>query len=758
MCNGFVTIAPIYSYKNWGIGAIAVSIKVMTIIAKEISMRNTHLRRFFALLMVLIMTCASASAATVKAGETISSTSKWINSDIEGAVNENTQVSIKDDFHTAANLEWLLDEDRELNGFDASDELLHDRKIEIVLGKADIDPANADAVGLSREWLAHDLKLVQNFSSLSGEWAYRNAYGIEPARPFIEAIESIQTMDDMTAYMLNENGMNITCLSLVSIDVTPDPENESVYIAALLPNQALSLQSRDQYMYMNSEGITRHFGVEKAVRYLLGRFGYSEEEANEIVKKCYRFETRLIDQRMTAYFEATKSYPGSYRRMSKEEVAALVGQYPLAQQLAQFGSKEQNEYLVYETSYFKGLNKLYQNKYLDEMKAMCLVQTAVELLPLLDEEAYDMAEKIHKAITAVPRTADEDEPIEQPDQELADKADAAEFVFKNYLGYYLPGPMDQIYVAAYCTPALKAEVRGLIDDILEYYGEMIDKATWLSESARTATKEKLDNMVIRCVYPDQFVDYTGLDFKGCRNNEGGTLPQAVAAINRFHLQRSLDKAGKNVNRGYWDMSEEYKTTTWCNAFHMPSDNSINIPAGIVTEAMFGADMSIEEKLAGLGTIIGHEITHAFDTTGYKFDKNGKMNPWWSKEDVEAFDLRASSLINYYTALRPYPGALLYDGIGVSGEAIADMGGMKCMLAIAKTIPDFDYDKFFRTYAKLWRTCWDFEMEKIRAKDVHPLNFLRTNVTVMQFDEFNQTYDIQPGDGMYMDPAQRISVW
>ena len=95
-------------------------------------MRNTHLRRLIALLMVLLMTCASASAATVKAGETISSTSRWINSDIEGAVDENTKVSVKDDFHTAANLEWLLQENREPTGFDASEELLYDRKMEIV--------------------------------------------------------------------------------------------------------------------------------------------------------------------------------------------------------------------------------------------------------------------------------------------------------------------------------------------------------------------------------------------------------------------------------------------------------------------------------------------------------------------------------------------------------------------------------------------------------------------------------------------------
>ena len=220
-------------------------------------------------------------------------------------------------------------------------------------------------------------------------------------------------MDDMTAYLLNEDGMNITCLSLVDVKVTLDPDDESVYIAALLPNQEQSLKSRTEYTYMSSFGIAKHFGVEKAVRYLLGRLGYSEEEAYEIVKKCYRFESRLIDQRLSDIAESALNFEDSYSRMTGDEAAALVGAYPLAQQLAQFGSKEQNEYLVYETDYFKSLSNLYQSRYLDEIKAMCIVHTVVELLPLLDEEAYDMAEKIYNAIVAVPRVDDEGEPTEQ---------------------------------------------------------------------------------------------------------------------------------------------------------------------------------------------------------------------------------------------------------------------------------------------------------------------------------------------------------
>ena len=208
-------------------------------------MRITQLQRVLALLMVLLMMWGSTSAlAATKAGQTISSDSKWINSDIIGAVDENTQVSLKDDFHTAVNLEWFLNDEEKLNSFELAEELLYERKLDIVLNQANFDPANADAIGLSSEWLKHDLKLVQNFSSLSGEWEYRNAYGIEPARPFLDAIASIENMDELSDYLFNVNGMNITGFALAQIGVTPDPESQTTYVASVVPNSLFALNDQ----------------------------------------------------------------------------------------------------------------------------------------------------------------------------------------------------------------------------------------------------------------------------------------------------------------------------------------------------------------------------------------------------------------------------------------------------------------------------------------------------------------------------------
>ena len=100
----------------------------------------------------------------------------------------------------------------------------------------------------------------------------------------------------------------------------------------------------------------------------------------------------------------------------------------------------------------------------------------------------------------------------------------------------------------------------------------------------------------------------------------------------------------------------------------------------------------------------------------------------------------------------------YNGSLIQTEAISDMGGMKCMLGLAEKIPDFDYDLFFRSYANTWRMQASFVKEMELATDVHPLNYLRTNVTLQQFDKFFETYDIGPGDGMYLAPEDRILVW
>ena len=221
----------------------------------------------------------------------------------------------------------------------------------------------------------------------------------------------------------------------------------------------------------------------------------------------------------------------------------------------------------------------------------------------------------------------------------------------------------------------------------------------------------------------------------------------------YNAKAQADNVNKPIDKKAWP-----KSSLDVNAYYNPLDNSINILAGLLANDFFyDADAPYEQNLARIGSVIGHEITHAFDTNGYRYDKDGVMQSWWTKEDEEAFQLRSNKLIKYYGALTPIPGRSTYSA-NVSGEAIADMGAVKCMLAIAKEQDSFDYKLFFESYAQLWRAKRAYVQEIETAKDSHPLEFLRTNVTLQQFDEFIETYDIKPGDGMYVAPEDRILVW
>ena len=160
----------------------------------------------------------------------------------------------------------------------------------------------------------------------------------------------------------------------------------------------------------------------------------------------------------------------------------------------------------------------------------------------------------------------------------------------------------------------------------------------------------------------------------------------------------------------------------------------------------------------LAMVIGHEITHAFDSSGSQYDENGRQNDWWTAEDKTAFNSRVNKLIAFYNQIELKKNYTV-DGDNVDGEATADLGGMKIALQLAKKVENFNYDKFFKAYAYMWvSTPVELSNVESRAADPHPFNYLRVNVVVSQFDEFVETYGIEPGDAMYVPEEQRIKIW
>ena len=696
--------------------------------------------------------CGSDSAASgereikVKLNETIDADSKWINSNIEGAINADTPVNLKDDFYTYASKDWILENvskidetHSEISMFTEGIDVINARLKSIISGTESPDETMNNAVGYNEEDIEHDLELVMAFTGTAGDWEKRNALGIKPLIPYLEKIDSISTIDEMSSYMASLYTSNYTALQLVQIGNSltyGDHANNHVVVEPF--SDFILAGSSDGYYKANLGTRLTAEMVKSIVSKILNKAGYSDKDADRMLRNCYKFEGMLSDAQRGI---SDDDYTKEETYYSMDEIKALFGNYPIEELLKAYGYVNSEGYIVYFPQNAKKISSLYKASNLKLIKDFYAVHTVMEMATLLDRESYEL---YTSAGMDDAKEVDEGDTRENTsdDKEL-------DILLNDFTYVYMTEPLDAVYVSRYCTPEQKEELTDLVKKAIAVYVDMIDTEEWLSKEAREATKEKLNAMKLYILYPDEYPSYADVEF-----DEDDTLPEMIAKLNIHKQKQSAGEVGQPVVNGF-DMS-----TTTMNAFYNPFNNSVNILAGITApEHVYDPDDPIEVRLGGLGAIIGHEISHGFDDNGVKYDKDGNEETWWGIRDITAYTQRAVKLQNYYSALVPIRGGKQYSGSIVSGEAIADLGGIKCMLAIAKTIDDFDYDLFFRSYAYTWRDIGNYDAAKTRVQsDEHPLAFLRVNVVLQQYDEFYETYDIKPGDGMYIDTDKRINVW
>lgn len=294
----------------------------------------------------------------------------------------------------------------------------------------------------------------------------------------------------------------------------------------------------------------------------------------------------------------------------------------------------------------------------------------------------------------------------------------------------------------------------MVDEVVNAYHGILSEAEWLSEETRARAFEKLDAIDFRVLYPDTWEDYSCEELNFASAQEGGTFFEALREIARFNLHQQIQRCTQPVNRAEWNV--EGRPNIF-NCGYDPQGNTIYICGAFARGNIYNSAMRDEELYARLGTVIGHEISHAFDSSGAQYDKDGNLANWWTEADWAAFSERNEKLAAYYNAMQLWEGQGFHGSI-MTGEACADMGGMKCMLRIAAGKKEFDYDIFFRSYAGLWMIKDSLQMAYARLNDNHPMGYLRTNCTLQQFDEFLDFYGINEGDGMYLAPEDRVNIW
>lgn len=554
----------------------------------------------------------------------------------------------------------------------------------------------------------------------------RNETGIAPLQLYLDAIDSASTLDELLAadaQMLHELGL----ATLLGFGVTADLTDSTKHIVSF---SAVS-PTLDKNFYLNGTD-AQNTAYLNYIATLFTLSGMEEAAARSGAETVHAAEQAIAQQMLE---------PQDYGNVDKihnlftlDELQAIFPNADLQAVYAAYGLQPADKIMVTDVGAMRAAAALFNDEHLDTLKVIARWALLYSMGACLNSEFLDAAYDFTLAYYGVDARQDDDAIAAQQVQSL----------LADYLG--------RAYAEAYFSPEAKADVEEMIREFIDIYHKRIQAQDWMSVETRARAARKLDCMRIKVGYPDKWNSY--LDNAEIKSPaEGGSFFSNVAQISRAALAHNISQQLEEVDKSEWAM---YAFTV--NACYDSSANDITFPAAILQAPLYDVNASREENLGGIGYIIAHEITHAFDNNGAKFDENGNAADWWTAQDYAAFSEKCQAVAEWYDGQEVYPGIVCSGELTVS-ENVADLGSVRCVVAAAQRLDAPDYDVLFRAIANTWASTTSRQMRQYLATmDVHAPDKLRCNRVLQTLPEFYDTYDIQIGDGMWTEPDSRVSVW
>ncbi|WP_200330902.1 M13 family metallopeptidase [Leucobacter sp. L43] len=319
--------------------------------------------------------------------------------------------------------------------------------------------------------------------------------------------------------------------------------------------------------------------------------------------------------------------------------------------------------------------------------------------------------------------------------------------------------VGRLYVEQHFDERAKAAMDGLVEHLIEAYRDSIEQLGWMSPETRARALDKLDRFTPKIGYPTKWRDYSALAV------DAGDLVGNSRRVSEVEFAREIGKVGKPIDRDEWFM-----TPQTVNAYYNPGFNEIVFPAAILQPPFFDVSWDAAANFGAIGAVIGHEIGHGFDDQGSRYDGDGRLMDWWTEDDRAAFEALTGALIGQYNELSP-EGA---DGQTVNGELtigenIGDLSGLEiAWKAYLQSLegaepPVIDgltgAQRFFLAWAQAWQQkSRPEETVRLLTIDPHSPNEFRCNQIVRNLDAFHEAFDTRAGDGLWLDPAERVSIW
>ena len=557
--------------------------------------------------------------------------------------------------------------------------------------------------------------------------------GFEPLKPYLARIDSIHNSSDIIRYVVQMQNENKPVL--LNLTIAPDEKNSNMVIANFAQG-GLGLPDRDFYFKNDpaTAAIVKayHIYLEKLFR-LIGEDSMTAKKNSELV---FGLEKQMAVSHITNV--ALRDPQSNYHKMP---VTALDKQEPRlawASTLKAMGIT-MDSVNIKQPSFYHKLNDLFGSASLDSWKAYLKIRTIGFNIFALSSDFY----KASFAYTSVVYGNKESKPrwfrmVALTDGNLGDA-------------------LGQIYVEKYFSKEAKARMLELINNLQIVFDARIKSLDWMSDSTKAKAIDKLHAFIKKIGYPDKWRNYDQVTIVSDRFFENRI------SLHKNEYRRQLAKLGKPVDRTEWDM-----TPPTINAYYNPNFNEIVFPAGFLQPPFFDVNADDAINYGAIGSIIGHEMSHAFDDQGAQYDKDGNLKNWWLRADSLKFVDRSKAVKTQFDGFVAID-TLHVNGSLTLGENIADLGGLniaydafkltqqgKDTVRIDGLLPD---ERFFLSFAIARKSKYKDElMRQIVLTDPHSPDQFRVNGPLENFTPFYKSFHIQKGDKMYISEAERIKIW
>ena len=630
-----------------------------------------------------------------------------------------------DDFFAYVNGSWYnridIAPDRTFVGIDSVLNDQTDKNVRAIIEDMAGKPASNGRIG----------QQIGDFYASWMDEASIERLGTLPLKPWLARVAAVNDRKGLIALFATQE-----YTGPVAVGITPDFADPKHYVA-FAGQGGLGLPNRDYYLLAGA----KYDGFRKAYRDFVTRIQTLAGITDAAVKadRIIALEKAIATAQWTP--ERSRDIKQIYNPMTRVQMTALAPQFDWAAMLEQSGLAKLPTVIVAQTTAIQAAGKLLDTVPLATWKdyvAYHFVRTHAQYLP----HAFDQADFEFYSKTL------RDVPVQR------DRWKRGVALVNGALGE----GVGQIYVQRHYPPASDVQMGELIANLRAALQELIEKNNWMDDPTRNEALSKLASFDPRIGHPRKYVDYSSLTVR-----RGDLLGNAIAAQN-FEWDLELSRLPNPVDRSLWGMTPQTN-----NAYYDPTQNQITFPAAILQPPYFDPNADPAANYGSIGATIGHEIGHGFDDQGRQFDASGKLRDWWSADAAKRFGERTAALVKQYDSYEPVTGVHIKGQLTL-GENIGDLGGLEMAysayrryVALHGEPPVIDGltgdQRFFIAYGYSWQTKQreGATRQQLLTNEHSPAIF-RVNGVVRNVDAWYKAFNVQPGDKLYLAPAQRVHIW